>query len=95
MLSGIGPREDLGKVGIDVKVHLPGVGRNLQDHLDLYIQYACKLPITLYSASWRFPHNMVRYGLEWFLGRPGMASSAHLESGSEDWERECDIRVWC
>lgn len=82
MLSGVGDRKALERHGIDINLHVPGVGQNVQDHLDLYIQYACKVPITLHTASWRYPHNMIRYGLEWFFGMPGMASSAHLESGS-------------
>lgn len=81
MLSGIGDRRELERHGIDVKAHVPAVGKNLQDHLDLYIQYACTQPITLYTASWKHPHNMIRYGLEWFMGMYGKASSAHLESG--------------
>lgn len=81
MLSGVGDRAQLESHGIDVKAHLPGVGQNLQDHLDLYVQYACKQPVTLFTASWRFPHNMIRYGAEWFMGLYGKASTSHLESG--------------
>jgi len=81
MLSGIGDRRELERHDIDLKAHVPAVGKNLQDHLDLYIQYACTQPITLYTASWKHPHNMIRYGLEWFMGVYGKASSAHLESG--------------
>ena len=81
MLSGIGNRRDLAELGIPLVTHLPGVGDNLQDHLDLYMQYRCKEPITLYTSTWRFPHNMIRHGVEWFVLKRGKATSAHLESG--------------
>ena len=47
-----------------------GVGQNLQDHLEVYIQQECTKPITLYK--WQQPHNMVRIGAQWFLTRTGM-----------------------
>ena len=81
MLSGIGNAADLKELDIPVVQHLPGVGENLQDHLDLYIQYKCKKPITLHHATWKYPHKMVAIGLEWFLKQTGWGSSAHLESG--------------
>ncbi|HBF93545.1 MAG TPA: choline dehydrogenase, partial [Marinobacter adhaerens] len=46
-LSGIGKREVLEKAGIEVKHELPGVGENLQDHLEFYFQYRCKQPVSL------------------------------------------------
>ncbi len=46
-LSGIGPAAELREHGIDVRADLPGVGENLQDHLDLLVQYRCKQPVTL------------------------------------------------
>jgi choline dehydrogenase len=58
-----------------------GVGANLQDHLDLYVQYECTQPVTLYHASWRFPHNMAYIGLRWLLTQSGWGASAHLEAG--------------
>ncbi|NMS31238.1 GMC family oxidoreductase N-terminal domain-containing protein, partial [Vibrio parahaemolyticus] len=48
-LSGIGPKAVLEKAGIEVKHSLEGVGKNLQDHLEVYFQYHCKQPITLNS----------------------------------------------
>ena len=61
---------------------MPGVGQNLQDHLEIYVQQACTQPITLYDkSSWRFPHNMIRIGLQWFLTKTGEGASSHLESG--------------
>ncbi len=81
MLSGVGDADHLKKLDIPLIQHLPGVGKNLQDHLDLYIQYNCKKPITLHHATWKYPHKMVAIGLEWFLKKTGMGASAHLESG--------------
>ncbi|XP_064641573.1 uncharacterized protein LOC135496265 [Lineus longissimus] len=82
MLSGIGNADHLKSLGIPLVNHLPGIGGNLQDHLEVYIQQECTKPITLYSAQWKFPHNMIRIGLQWFLQRDGDAASAHLESGA-------------
>lgn len=81
MLSGIGNADDLRKLDIPVVANLPGVGENLQDHLEMYIQYECLKPITLYIAQWKFPHHMIRIGLQWFLTRTGWGATAHLESG--------------
>lgn len=81
MLSGVGNADELKQHDIPVVAHLPGVGENLQDHLEVYVQQACTQPITLYTAQWKFPHNMVRIGLEWFLRQTGDAASTHLESG--------------
>ena len=79
MLSGIGDADELTAAGVTPTHHLPGVGKNLQDHLDTYMQWECKRPITLYDAA--FPHNMAMWGIEWFLLNRGMCASAHLESG--------------
>eukprot|EP00057_Strongylocentrotus_purpuratus_P033716 XP_792493.1 PREDICTED: choline dehydrogenase, mitochondrial-like [Strongylocentrotus purpuratus] len=82
MLSGVGNADDLKQLGIPVVAHLPGVGQNLQDHLEVYVQHRCKKPITLYKAQWKFPHNMVAIGLEWFIFQTGLAASSHLEAGA-------------
>ncbi|HMG49558.1 MAG TPA: choline dehydrogenase [Inquilinus sp.] len=79
MLSGVGPADQLRRHGIAVVHDLPGVGRNLQDHLELYIQYECTKPITLYSVE--NPLYKAKVGLEWFLFRSGLTTSAHLEAG--------------
>nr|XP_006631189.2 PREDICTED: choline dehydrogenase, mitochondrial [Lepisosteus oculatus] len=79
MLSGIGNADDLKKLGIPVVVHLPGVGNNLQDHLEVYVQQECTQPITLYKAQ-KSVH-MVKIGLEWLLKFTGYGATAHLESG--------------
>ncbi|XP_060622040.2 choline dehydrogenase, mitochondrial [Anolis sagrei] len=79
MLSGIGNADDLKKLGIPVVCHLPGVGQNLQDHLEVYVQQKCTQPITLYKAQ--KPLQMIMIGLEWFLKSTGKGASAHLETG--------------
>ncbi|XP_060552958.1 choline dehydrogenase, mitochondrial-like [Ruditapes philippinarum] len=81
MLSGVGNADDLAKLDIPVVANIPGVGENLQDHLDLCIQYRCTKPVTLYSAQWKFPHNMIKIGLQWFLFRKGWGATTHFESG--------------
>ncbi len=79
MLSGLGPAESLRALGIDVRHDLPGVGQNLQDHLEVYVQYACRQPITLYQAL--KPWNQALIGLQWLLFRKGLGATNHFESG--------------
>ncbi|XP_072179596.1 choline dehydrogenase, mitochondrial-like [Diadema setosum] len=81
MLSGVGNADDLTGLGIPVVAHLPGVGQNLQEHLDVHVQHRCTQPITLYTAQWKFPHNMIRIGVQWFLFQNGLGASSHLEVG--------------
>ncbi|CAD5223166.1 unnamed protein product [Bursaphelenchus xylophilus] len=82
LLSGIGPRNHLNSLEIPVIQDMPGVGNNLQDHLEIYVQQKCTQPITLYDkSSWKFPHNMIKTGLQWFYNQTGLAASSHLESG--------------
>ena len=78
-LSGIGDGAQLASLGIDVVVDLPGVGENLQDHLEVYIQYTCKEPVSMqpYLAKWRMPF----IGLQW-LARRGPAATNHFEAGA-------------
>jgi choline dehydrogenase len=80
MLSGIGPADHLRKVGVKPVHDLPGVGQNLQDHLELYVQHACTQAITLHSVN--NPITRVRAGVEWFLFKTGLCVSAHLEAGA-------------
>jgi choline dehydrogenase len=80
MLSGIGPADTLKKFGIDVVSDLPGVGQNLQDHLDCSIQYESTKPITLYSQM--KPANMLKTGLQYLLFNSGVATSQGLETGA-------------
>lgn len=78
-LSGIGNADLLKSVGVDVVHHLPGVGQNLQDHLEVYVQYACKKPVSVYPAlKW---YNKPFVGLEWLLFKKGAASTNHFEGG--------------
>lgn len=77
-LSGIGPAEELKQQGIEVVQHLPGVGENLQDHLEFYFQLACTQPITLYSAQSLFRKGLI--GLRWLLFKDGLGATNHFES---------------
>ncbi|XP_072305373.1 choline dehydrogenase, mitochondrial [Eucyclogobius newberryi] len=79
MLSGVGHADHLAQHGINVVQHLPGVGSNLQDHLELYVQQQCTQPITLYKAQ--KPFHMVKIGLEWLTMFTGYGATAHLETG--------------
>uniref|UniRef100_A0A914VZ80 Glucose-methanol-choline oxidoreductase N-terminal domain-containing protein n=1 Tax=Plectus sambesii TaxID=2011161 RepID=A0A914VZ80_9BILA len=82
MVSGVGPAEHLRSHGIPLVNDMPGVGANLQDHLEIYVQQKCTQPITLYNrSSWKFPHNMIRIGMQWFINQTGEGASSHLESG--------------
>jgi choline dehydrogenase len=79
MLSGIGPAKELRKLGIDVVQDLPGVGENLQDHIEAYVQYECKQPVSLYSAT--NPLVKLKIGVEWILTGGGLGATNHFESG--------------
>ena len=78
-LSGIGNASELSALGIPVVADLPGVGENLQDHLELYVQYACKQPVSLYPALslWRQPF----IGAQWLFAGTGVGASNHFEAG--------------
>jgi choline dehydrogenase len=78
-LSGVGDRVHLESLGIDIVHALPGVGENLQDHLEVYIQHACKQPVSMqkHLAKWRMPW----IGLQW-LFRRGPAVTNHFEAGA-------------
>ncbi|HSX88379.1 MAG TPA: choline dehydrogenase, partial [Pseudomonas sp.] len=77
--SGVGPAALLRDLDIPVVHDLPGVGQNLQDHLEVYIQYACKQPVSLYPAlKW---WNQPQIGANWlFLGK-GIGASNQFEAG--------------
>ncbi|MCY4273841.1 MAG: GMC oxidoreductase, partial [Gammaproteobacteria bacterium] len=77
-LSGIGPGQILQRAGIEVLHDLPGVGQNLQDHLEFYFQFRCQLPITLNSKlDW---WNKFKIGLRWKLFKTGLGATNHFES---------------
>ncbi|UWF67046.1 MULTISPECIES: choline dehydrogenase [unclassified Brucella] len=80
MLSGIGPAAHLKEHGIDVVADRPGVGQNLQDHLEVYIQQECTQPITLYSKLNLF--SKARIGVEWLLFKTGDGATNHFESAA-------------
>jgi choline dehydrogenase len=80
MLSGIGDPEELARLDIPVIAASPGVGRNLQDHLEIYVQHACTQPISLYAAQ--RPWNKLRIGLEWILFKRGLGATSHFEAGA-------------
>nr|WP_321256505.1 choline dehydrogenase [uncultured Pseudodesulfovibrio sp.] len=78
-LSGIGNGKELSALGINMVQDLPGVGENLQDHLELYVQYACKKPVSMYPAlKW---YNQPLIGLKWLLAGKGEAATNHFEAG--------------
>ena len=79
MLSGVGPAGHLQEYGIGVVHDLPGVGENLQDHLELYLQQACTKPITLHSATGLL--QMALIGMRWIAFRSGLGATNHFESG--------------
>ncbi len=76
--SGIGPGDVLKRAGVDVVHDLPGVGENLQDHLEVYFQYRCKQPITLNSKIGLFSKFLI--GTRWILTRSGLGATNHFES---------------
>jgi choline dehydrogenase len=78
-LSGVGPAAELADHGIAVVQDLPGVGENLQDHLEFYFQVASKEPITLYSHM--TPLRKALIGARWILAKNGLGSSNHFETG--------------
>ncbi|SBW13414.1 choline dehydrogenase [Brucella sp. 10RB9215] len=80
MLSGIGPAAHLKEHGIDVVADRPGVGQNLQDHLEVYIQQECTQPITLYSKLNLF--SKAKIGVEWLLFKTGDGATNHFESAA-------------
>ncbi|PHQ66670.1 MAG: choline dehydrogenase [Paracoccus sp.] len=78
MLSGIGPADHLREHGIQVRADRPGVGANLQDHLEIYMQYKSLKPVSLYTY-----YNLLgksRVGVEWILQKTGLGASNQFES---------------
>jgi choline dehydrogenase len=79
-LSGVGDRQHLGTLGVEVVQHLPGVGQNLQDHLEVYIQHGCRVPVSMQPQAtqlWRRPF----IGAQWLFLRGGPGSTNHFEAG--------------
>jgi choline dehydrogenase len=80
MLSGIGPAKHLAENGIKVVADRPGVGQNLQDHMELYIQQESLKPITLYSKMNLFSKAMI--GAEWLFFKSGLGATNHFEAAA-------------
>ncbi|MER6942601.1 choline dehydrogenase [Nonomuraea sp. NPDC000554] len=78
-LSGVGPARVLEPVGVPVVHDLPGVGENLQDHLEVYVQHACTRPVSQQPslAMWRRPF----IGAQWLFLRGGPGATNHFEAG--------------
>jgi choline dehydrogenase len=78
-LSGVGNPAELEPLGIRVVHDLPGVGENLQDHLEVYVQHACTRPVSMYPAlQW---YNKPWIGFQWLFFRSGPAATNHFEAG--------------
>ncbi|MDQ6687417.1 MAG: choline dehydrogenase [Actinomycetota bacterium] len=78
-LSGVGDKALLERHGLDVVHHLPGVGENLQDHLEVYIQYASKQPVSI-APGLRY-RERPKIGYQWLVHRSGLGASNHFEGG--------------
>ncbi len=79
LLSGVGNAEELKAHGINVVHDLPGVGENLQDHLEVYVQYACTQPVSVSPALlW---YNKPWVGFRWLFFRQGAGATNHFEAG--------------
>ncbi|RWP17397.1 MAG: choline dehydrogenase [Mesorhizobium sp.] len=80
MLSGIGPAQHLREYGIPVIADRPGVGRNLQDHMELYIQQESTQPITLNSVLNPFSKALI--GAQWLFFKSGLGATNHFEAAA-------------
>jgi len=78
-LSGVGNADELKALGIAPVVDLPGVGENLQDHLEVYVQYACRQPVSMNPSTkfWKRPF----IGAQWLFLRSGPGATNHFEAG--------------
>jgi len=80
MLSGIGPADHLQEMGVAVRADRPGVGGNLQDHLELYVQKICKQPVSLYSQLNLFSKGLI--GARWLFTKTGLGATNHFEAAA-------------
>jgi choline dehydrogenase len=78
-ISGVGAADHLRGIGVDVVADLPGVGDNLQDHLEVYIQHRSTQPVSM--APYFKMRNRPRVGLEWLLRKTGPGATNHFEAG--------------
>ena len=80
LLSGVGPAAELGELGIPIVADVPGVGRHLQDHLEVYVQYQSSQPVSMQPSAterWRRPF----IGAQWLFLRSGPGATNHFEAG--------------
>ena len=80
MLSGIGDADHLAQHGIKCLVDRPDVGKNLQDHLEAYVQYHCAKPVSIYHSTRWYLKWLV--GLQWYLSNAGDGATNHFEAGA-------------
>ncbi len=98
MLSGIGPAQELSKWEIPVRADLPGVGRNLQDHVEVHLQHECPDPVSV--NRYMHPLRMLSIGLRWLLTRGGPAAvgqshvGAFLKLRPESAHPDVQIHFW-
>jgi choline dehydrogenase len=78
-LSGVGAADELRALGVDVVHDLPGVGENLQDHLEVYVQHTAAKPVSM--APYFAMRNRPRVGLQWLLRKTGPGATNHFEAG--------------
>jgi choline dehydrogenase len=78
-ISGVGAADELRGLGVDVVADLPGVGENLQDHLEVYIQHRATQPVSM--APYFAMKNRPKVGLEWLLRKSGPGATNHFEAG--------------
>jgi choline dehydrogenase len=78
-ISGVGGADHLRGIGVDVVADLPGVGENLQDHLEVYIQHSSTQPVSM--APYFKMRNRPKVGLEWLLRKSGPGATNHFEAG--------------
>jgi choline dehydrogenase len=78
-ISGVGAADHLRGIGVDVVADLPGVGENLQDHLEVYIQHSSTQPVSM--APYFKMQNRPKVGLEWLLRKSGPGATNHFEAG--------------
>jgi choline dehydrogenase len=78
-LSGVGDAGELEPLGVEVVHDLPGVGKNLQDHLEVYVQYACTQPVSMQPALKKWKRPLI--GAQWLFLRGGPGATNHFEAG--------------
>jgi choline dehydrogenase-like flavoprotein len=97
LLSGIGPADELRALGIEIVHDLPGVGKNFQDHMDVYIAAESRVPISYNGEDrwWR----ALRHGVQYLLYKTGPVTACVAEAGcflsSSDAVRSPDIQIHC